>query len=406
MPGKGIWLGAASVAVALLAALSWPWGAPAGGAATNVLSAAAGERPRAPAAAPGVAADASPAARAERRQALVQQLELADTTFCTYAGATRYPPLSRPISEHPDQVKPNAPVTESHAMRSAGGGSDDAVQIQSSQSRVFMASGEAVAFSLRAVDAAGAPLALVITRATAQGMTYKGQRATAQSALAFADDGQGADAAAGDGAFAAVLAPAQTGLASFNGTIRTEVRYSVAGKNGFVLFDVIYTPELPATWSGAVREANEDGSLVYYLKANVLKAGRYVVQGRVDDARGQPFALAGFNDLLPAGPAEIKLTVFGKLLRDKGPALPLTLRDVDGYLLKENTDPDRALMPRLEGRVLVGQPHRLQDFSPSEWDSEERQRHLAEFSKDVTRARGALRQFDPAQALPKSACAP
>jgi hypothetical protein len=47
------------------------------------------------------------------------------------------------------------------------------------------------------------------------------------------------------------------------------------------------------------------------------------------------------------GSSEVRLTVFGKLMRGLAPALPLTLRDVDGYLLKENTDPDRALMPRL-----------------------------------------------------------
>jgi hypothetical protein len=54
----------------------------------------------------------------------------------------------------------------------------------------------------------------------------------------------------------------------------------------------------------------------------------------------------------------------------------------------------------------VGQPRALKEFSEAEWNSEERQRHLAEFSKDLTQARGALQQFDPAQALPKSACAP
>ena len=41
-------------------------------------------------------------------------------------------------------------------MRGEGGrGSDPNVLIQTSQSRVFMAAGEAVAFSLRAVDAEG-----------------------------------------------------------------------------------------------------------------------------------------------------------------------------------------------------------------------------------------------------------
>ncbi len=345
-----------------------------------------------------------PPAPAGRRQQLLEHLRLADHTYCSYRESSKYPHTSRPIAEQPDQVYPNAPVTDVHPMRLDGGSADPKVLLQTSQSRVYMASGEAVAFSLRAVDADGGVLPLVITRALAQGLTFKGSRPTAQVALAFADDGKGADPVAGDGAFAAVLAPAQTGLAAFNGTIRTEVRYSVAGRAGSVTFDVIYSPELPATWSGQVREAVESGSLNFYLKADIRQAGRYIVSGRVDDANGKPFALVTFNDVLGTGPAEVKLTMFGKLMRDQDAALPLTLRDVDGYLLKENTDPDRALMPRLEGKVVVGKPHPLKSFSDAEWQDEQRSRYLAEFGKDLARARSALAEFDPGTALPPSAC--
>lgn len=340
-----------------------------------------------------------------RRQQLVDNVQLADHTYCSYLASTRYPHGSRPIAEQPDQIYPNAPVTEANPMRLDGGGSDPKVLIQSSQSRVYMASGEAVAFSLRAVDGDGKVLPLVINRALAQGMTFNGARPAAQAVLAFADDGRFADPVAGDGAFAAVLAPAQSALATFNGTIRTDVRFTVAGRAGALLFDVIYSPELPATWTGQVREAVENGSLSFYLKADVRQAGRYIVTGRVDDASGRPFALATFNDLLGAGQHEVRLTTFGKLLRDQQPALPLTLRDIDGYLLKENTDPDRALMPRLEGRAFVGKPHPLTAFSDAEWQSEERSRYLAEFGKDRVLARKALAAFDPAAPLPPDACA-
>ncbi|MDB5910346.1 MAG: hypothetical protein JWP34_4460 [Massilia sp.] len=347
-----------------------------------------------------------PPAPAGRRQQLLENLQLADHTYCSYRESSKYPHSSRPIAEQPDQVYPNAPVTDAHPMRKDGGGTDQKVLIQTSQSRIYMASGEAVAFSIRALDADGKVLPLVVTRALAQGITFRGSRPSPQVALPFTDDGQGADPVPGDGAFAAVLAPAQTGLASFNGTIRTEVRYTVAGQAGVALFDVVYSPELPATWTGQVREAVENGSLNFYLKTEVRQAGRYVVTGRVDDAKGQPFALVTFNDLLQTGPNEVRLTMFGKLMRDQEPALPLTLRDVDGYLLKENTDPDRALMPRLEGKAFVGKPHPLKVFSDAEWDSEERSRYLDEFGKDLTLARSALAAFDPAAPLPKSACAP
>ena len=66
--------------------------------------------------------------------------------------------------------------------------------------------------------------------------------------------------------------------------------------------------------------------------------------------------------MLPAGLQQIKLTVFGKLLRDLKPSFPLTLRDVDGYLLKENTHPDRALLPRLMGTVHVSKAYSLNGF--------------------------------------------
>jgi hypothetical protein len=344
--------------------------------------------------------------RGQRRQQLVSNYQLADHTFCSYRDGSQYPAGSRPMAENADQNTPNSPVTDMHPMRLQGGGVDANVQLQTSQSRVYMASNEAVAFSLRAVDASNQVLPLVVTRAVAQGITYNGTRQTPQVSVPFVDDGSGADPVPNDGAFAGVLAPGQTGLAGFAGTIRTEVRYSVNGKNGAVIFDVIYTPELPAVWTGQVREAIENGSLNFYLKAEVRQPGRYVISGRVDDARGKPFALLTFNDVLGAGPNEVRLTMFGKLMRDQDAALPLTLRDVDGYLLKENTDPDRALMPRLEGKVYTSKNHPLKGFSDAEWQSEERTRYLTEFAKDVTEARNELKAFDPAQPLPPSECAP
>lgn len=338
-----------------------------------------------------------PAAQPARRMQVAQDLRLAEHAYCSYRASTRYPFTSRPIAEQPDQVYPNAPVADAHAMRLDGGDTDPNISIQASQSRVWLAAGEGVTFSLRAVDAGGAVLPMVVKRAVAQGLTPNGKRAAAQVTLAFADGA--------NGAVAAVLAPGQTALASFAGAIRTDIRYTVAGRNGKVLFDVLYSPEAPGKWTGQVRDAVEDGSLNFYLKADIRQAGRYVVTGRVDDAKGRPFALATFNDLLSTGPNEVKLTVFGKLLRDVEPAQPLALRDVDGYLLKENADPDRALMPRLEGRAAVAGEHPLESFSGAEWQAEERARYLARFGEDLARARAAFKEFDPQAPMPPSACA-
>jgi hypothetical protein len=349
---------------------------------------------------------ALPDERAQRRQQLVSNYQLADHTLCSYRATSQYPFGSRPMSENPDQVHPNEPVTEMRPMRLDGGGANPQVQIQTSQSRVYMASNEGVAFSLRAVDANGQVLPLVITRALAQGITYNGTRSTPQVTVPFVDDGSGADPVPNDGAFAAVLTPGQTGLAGFAGTIRTEVRYSVNGKFGRVIYDVIYTPELPAVWAGQPREAQENGSLDFVLPLDARMPGRYVITGRVDDAKGRPFALLTFNDVLGPGPNQVKLVMFGKLMRDQDAAMPLTLRDVDGYLLKQGTDPDRAMMPRLEGKVYTSKATSTKGFSDAEWQSEERTRYLTEFGKDVAHAKAELARFDPNLPLPPSECGP
>jgi hypothetical protein len=347
-----------------------------------------------------------PGERARQRQLLVEHFTLTDQTYCSYREGSMYPAGSQPMSRNPDQVYPNKPVVETNPMRGDDRSANPNILLQTSQSRVFLAAGESVAFSLRAVEPNGAAVPLVVTRAIAAGIVTAGGRATTQVPLAFADDGSGADAAAGDGAFAGVLTPAQTGLASFHGTIRTEVRYTAGGKNGVVIFDVIYSPKVPAVWAGPPREAMENGSLTFILRADVRQPGRYVVTGRIDDARGRPYALATFNEVLGPGPNDIKLSVFGKLMIDGGAVLPLTLRDVDGYLLKENTDPDRELMPRLEGPVLTSRKRTLEGVSDAEWDSEERQRHLTEFARDRKSAAAELATFDPSQPLPASACEP
>lgn len=346
-----------------------------------------------------------PEARERRHQFLLQRYRRAEHSFCNYREGSKYPSGSQPVARNPDQVYPNQPVTEVNPMRTQGGGAPD-ILLQTSQSRVYMAAGESVMFSLRAVDAQGKAVPLAVTRALAQGITFGNQRTAAQVPLTFVDDGSGGDRVANDGTLVAVLNPAQSGLANFNGAIGADVRYNVAGHNGTVQFEVMYSSELPAAWTGQVREAQEDGSLVFYLKADVREPGRYVVSGRVDDARGKPFALATFNDLLGPGINDVRLTVFGKLMRDGAPAFPLVLRDVDGYLLKENADPDRVLMPRLEGRVYASKEYPLDSFSDAEWQSEEKSRYLNEFAKDLRTAGADLTAFDPSQPLPASECGP
>lgn len=393
---RGRWLWWAAPAVAALAWLLWS------GIETSEASASAqSTRPspssgRTAAAAHAGSAAASGApfsvagvqARQAQRVLWEQRLERAQTTLAAYRESTRYPHESQPISAHPDQVHPNQPVTDEHALRGPGGKVNEGLRLRTSQERVFVQGNESVRFTVAMVDAAGKTLPLSVVRATAReipadraGTTYP------EVPMPFNDEGASGDVTAGDGTFSVQLQPATQGFAGLLGQIRVELLLQHREHQGATYFDILYTPEAPATWQGGVREAMEDGSLNFYLKANVREAGRYVVTARIDDAHGKPFALLTFNDEVGTGPQEFRLPLFGKLVRDGKPAFPLTLRDVDAFLLRADVFPDRKLMPRLQGKVHASQSYPLAAFAEAEWSSEERARYVAELTRDLDEAR-------------------
>ncbi len=325
------------------------------------------------------------------------RFERASQVFSTYRDATRYPHESRPIADAPDQVRPFDAIVEEKTMRNERGEPVAGITLKTGQDRVFLSGQDAVKLTVQATDKNGKVLPLLITRAAAQSVPDGKQLAQLRTAnLEFSDAGSGSagavDDVAGDGNFSARLSPSTQGFAGFAGTIRVLVFVRADGKEGVAHFDVIYTEDVPAVW-GTVREANEAGALNFYLKANVRVAGRYVVSGRIDDARGQPFALVTFNEEVAAGVQEFKLHLFGALIRDKRPIFPLRLRDVDGFLLIPDKFPDRLMMVRRAGVVHVSGSYTAESFSPSEWSSEERNRYLAEYGRDLDAARTELERL-------------
>ena len=313
--------------------------------------------------------------------------ERAEQTYASYRDATRYPYDSRPIAEHPDQIRPFAPIAEELKLRNANGEEVKGMRLRTSQERVFLSGTESVKFTVSVRDENDRPMPLVIRGARAQSIPdSRTPIKLVQTNVAFADEGFGADDASADGTYSGRLTPATQGFQNYGGTIRLLIELTAGTQQGVAHFDVVYTPDVPATWAGA-REALEAGSLNFYLKAQVRVAGRYVVSGRVDDANGEPFALLQFNDEVAAGSKEFKLQVFGALVLDKSPAFPLRLRDVDGFLLIPDAFPDRRTMARQVGVVHVSATYPKSRFSAAEWSSEERDRYLAEYGKDAEIAR-------------------
>lgn len=326
--------------------------------------------------------DAALGERLAQREALLQRLERARVTLDTYRQQTRYPHESRPLAEHPDQVHPFDPVRESLPLRFPGTkAAVPGVRIVTTQDRVFMSGDEAVKVSVAAQDDAGRALPLLVTRAVAFDLPDPRQAAgRPQLALDFTGS---------EGVHSATFQPSRTAFADFAGTLRLQVTLSQDGRQGVVNFDVVYQPLVPAEW-GAITERVADGSLDFNVALTVKQPGRYVVTGRVDDARGQPFALVSFNEELGGGAQTARLRVFGKLLRDAAPAMPLRLRDLQGFLLLEDRFPDRAMLARREGVVHSSASYAAKAFSDAEWTSEERDRYLAELGRDVAQLEAQL----------------
>jgi hypothetical protein len=320
-----------------------------------------------------------------------KRLQRSQEVLDNYRAKTVYPHESRPIAEHADQAYPNQPIVEEKKLYRPGDDVKDQVRLRTSQERIYVAGAESVLFTIAAFDTDGNTLPLTIAQSAAFDPPRGNQPSKrARVGVAFNDSGTNGDAAAGDGVLSTRFQPATQGFDNYTGAIRLELSLKVGDQPGFTFFDMYFSPDPPAVWTSAIREAVESGSLNLYLQTNVRIAGRYVAAGRIDDANGQPFAFAVFNDELGTGKREIKLTVFGKLIHDRQPAFPLRLRDVDAFLLLPDADPDRVLMPRIPGLAYTTKKYVVGNFSEAEWQSEERERYLRELANDVAAARARI----------------
>lgn len=341
------------------------------------------------------------AEREARRQLWEKRLERARFTLDSYRKSTRYPHESRPIEEHPDQVYPYSPERKQPL-----GKEQRDVSLRLKQEKLYVVGDEVVRFFVGCENASsGQPLPCEVHSAVAREAPHmaQGGQAAAAVPLDFNDEGRNGDEVAGDGTWTGSFQPSRQGFAMFEGSLRVEFRVRAHGSaEGGAFFDIIFTPVPPATFTGKVREAVEQGSLQLYVALQVRKPGRYVMAGRVDDEAGIPFAYVEFNEELEAGAREVKLTVFGLLLHDKNPDFPLKLRDVEGFLLREQGDPDRELVKALSGYVHATQRYTLDRFSPDEWDSEQRRRYLEEYGRDVKEAEDALDGLSGPKGNPKA----
>jgi hypothetical protein len=109
--------------------------------------------------------------------------------------------------------------------------------------------------------------------------------------------------------------------------------------------------QIPARFTGTVRDFVRGGNLVLEVGIEVSEAGFYRIDGNLYDAAGAPVAWATFKGELGTRDGFVPLEVFGKVLRDAGARGPFSLGELRGYRFLDGSFPDREPMRPLAGRL-------------------------------------------------------
>ncbi len=315
-----------------------------------------------------------------------QRLARAKLTLETYLKANKYPPDSRPMSEHPDMETPHWVPRYSLKIKRADG-KPGMADIILSQDRRFLVADEVATLSMKC-RVGDKPQPCRVYGAWLKKLTDPAVSGTPGGQPVSFNEGP-------EGSQVAKVQPSALGFSNFHGLLRVDVAVDVGSESGATGYQLEYTPDAPATFTGAIEESLENGTLFLRAGMNVKRAGQYVLYARVDDAKGKTFAFLSVNQEFAAGEQKVPFRLFGKLIHDEKPAGPWSLRDLEGFRLLEDQTPDREIMSAREGVVHTTKTYAPESFSDAEWDSSEKKRYVDELTKDVSKAEGDVEATKP-----------
>jgi hypothetical protein len=344
------------------------------------------------------------ARQAKRFEALDHAVDLA-----------RFPPDSRPLtSSMTDVLRPNTRHEQPTPLVTSRGARPEA---DPERAPYVLFTGPRYALT------PGAPLAATLE--VFRGRPDEGRRAKAPvevracslrapgpgphaEGLPLNDRGAEGDLEAGDLTYSIALdATALPGFERYNGPVRLDVAFTTpaSGEVAHASLDFLLTAAPPARFDGRVGETLTAGGLALRVGLEVERPGRYVVQGLLFDARGEPVGLAVDRPQLATGPAEATLLFFGLLFHESDAQAPFVLRTVTGYRLPEADEPARLDLAPLPGEYRT-RPYPRSAFSRDEWQSTSKDRRLdalrdlAEKNPDKVLVSGTPSPSNPAPATP------
>lgn len=337
---------------------------------------------------PALAAQASPA-----------------VALAMYREWAKYPPNSRPLTEAQADVLEPLMIAEAPRRllaRDAHGRtrkSDYSCKLQ--PLRHTITAGETQLITLECTVGQGVEMRRAAIEVLKADLTLASSRQSAAVPLTsdFRDDGSEGDERPGDLVQTLRVQPPAQAWGDFRLAVEVRVPEEASGDKYWLITTFAASGEPPARFTGRRKERIEEGSLVVAVEVEVNKAGRYVIQANLF-ADEEPVAYANFDAELQSGQRWVDLLFFGKVLKDRGATGPFTMTELRGHRLntpfsvedlrkppaevkrllsqiKESSGPEREeLVPWREPYVTAA--YGASDFSDAEWQSEVKDRRLAE----------------------------
>lgn len=218
------------------------------------------------------------------------------------------------------------------------------------------------------------------------------------------DQGLDGDKKAGDYIYSVSIAPAQlAAMAKYHGRAQIYAKFKVGDAVTEALIPFEYQPEseTPGRFTGTFSDVLEDGSLVVYAGVDVFKPGYFTFDANLFDSQDVPVAYTRTKvELKTAGKHEVKLLFFGKVLRDKSPTPPFTVKNLRGFrnmlgirppkpskktdeMFKNRTTFKQILRPSEQNYTTRGNYQDLARFSNKEWESEQKRRKIQFLESEV-----------------------
>lgn len=160
--------------------------------------------------------------------------------------------------------------------------------------------------------------------------TLSGEQSGALTELAYLDDGQGADAKAGDGIYSAryTLPAARAPQVGTAESVLVLVRAALADGETRTAVGGFQFSNPGARLTGRYRDLVRDGNLLVQAEVEVLKSGRYHLAGTLASLAGLPLASAQSAQVLQPGKQWMTLPYYGLIFHDRGASGALRLASV------------------------------------------------------------------------------